>query len=107
MSFQLTRQCLVSHFVGAVHHEPRMTHLKARAAQFVSRPATGATRRPAFIACAGSDLQDITCKAAIAWEAEKPLEVVDITVAPPQVWKPCIHVLSMFPQQLWSGLCMF
>ena len=29
--------------------------------------------------------QDIVCRAAIAWEAEKPLEVVDITVAPPQV----------------------
>ena len=29
-------------------------------------------------------VQTITCKAAIAWEAEKPLDVVDIEVAPPQ-----------------------
>jgi S-(hydroxymethyl)glutathione dehydrogenase / alcohol dehydrogenase len=33
-------------------------------------------------------LQTITCKAAIAWEAEKPLDVVDIEVAPPQVGLP-------------------
>lgn len=65
-----------------------MTHFKARTAQFVSCPVKGAARRPTFIACVGSDPQDITCKAAIAWEAEKPLEVVDITVAPPQVRTP-------------------
>lgn len=29
-------------------------------------------------------LQPIECKAAIAWEAKKPLEVKTITVAPPQ-----------------------
>lgn len=28
----------------------------------------------------------ITCKAAIAWEAKKPLEVCEVTVDPPQVW---------------------
>lgn len=35
-------------------------------------------------------MQTITCKAAIAWEAEKPLEVVDIDVAPPQVTAPLL-----------------
>ena len=34
--------------------------------------------------CIPAAVQTITCKAAIAWEAEKPLDVVDIEVAPPQ-----------------------
>jgi len=28
--------------------------------------------------------QPIVCKAAVAWEAKKPLEIIDVTVAPPQ-----------------------
>jgi hypothetical protein len=36
-----------------------------------------------------SEPQTITCKAAVAWEANKPLEIVDVEVAPPQV----CHVL--------------
>ena len=28
--------------------------------------------------------QPITCKAAVAWEAKKPLSIEDIIVAPPQ-----------------------
>ena len=29
--------------------------------------------------------QPIECRAAVAWEAEKPLDVTTVTVAPPQV----------------------
>jgi hypothetical protein len=32
-----------------------------------------------------SEPQTITCKAAVAWEANKPLEILDVEVAPPQV----------------------
>mmetsp|Transcript_10237 Transcript_10237/g.30833 ORF Transcript_10237/g.30833 Transcript_10237/m.30833 type:complete len:390 (+) Transcript_10237:72-1241(+) len=38
--------------------------------------------------------KDIVCKAAIAWEAEKPLEVVDISVAPPQAGEVRIKVVA-------------
>lgn len=38
--------------------------------------------------------QTITCRAAIAWEAEKPLEVVDIEVAPPQAGEVRIKVVA-------------
>ncbi len=30
-------------------------------------------------------VQPIECRAAVAWEAEKPLDVTTVTVAPPQV----------------------
>ncbi len=30
-------------------------------------------------------VQPIECTAAVAWEAEKPLDVTTVTVAPPQV----------------------
>ena len=42
----------------------------------------------------------ITCKAAVAWEAKKPLDVTDIQVAPPKAGevrvkvKACPDVLS-------------
>ena len=41
----------------------------------------------------------ITCKAAVAWEAKKPLDVTDIQVAPPK-W------LSELPASSWAdGAC--
>ncbi|KAK6027803.1 GroES-like protein, partial [Ostertagia ostertagi] len=35
----------------------------------------------------------ITCKAAVAWEAKKPLSVEDIEVAPPQAHEVRIKIL--------------
>mmetsp|Transcript_107 Transcript_107/g.248 ORF Transcript_107/g.248 Transcript_107/m.248 type:complete len:397 (+) Transcript_107:86-1276(+) len=35
-------------------------------------------------ACAATAGKPITCKAAVAWEAKKPLEVIDVVVAPPK-----------------------
>ena len=46
-------------------------------------------------------LQDIVCRAAIAWEAEKPLDVVDITVAPPQVR----HAVGVLPTRDCQSDC--
>merc|ERR1719461_2618534 len=40
----------------------------------------------------------ITCKAAVAWEPNKPLEVVDLQVAPPQAGEVRIKILH-------SALC--
>jgi len=36
----------------------------------------------------------ITCKAAVAWEAKKPLDITDIQVAPPQAGEVRIKVIS-------------
>lgn len=38
--------------------------------------------------------QVITCKAAVAWEAKKPLDVTDIQVAPPKAGEVRVKVLS-------------
>ena len=37
----------------------------------------------------------ITCKAAVAWEAKKPLDVTDIQVAPPKAGEVRVKVKSM------------
>lgn len=42
--------------------------------------------------------ETITCKAAIAWEAGKPLSVEDVRVAPPRAGEVRVHVL-------FNGLC--
>jgi Zn-dependent alcohol dehydrogenase len=36
--------------------------------------------------------QPITCKAAVAWEAKKPLSIEDIIVAPPQAGEVRVKV---------------
>merc|ERR1711910_80006 len=38
--------------------------------------------------------QTITCKAAVAWEAKKPLDVTDIQVAPPKAGEVRVKVIS-------------
>jgi Zn-dependent alcohol dehydrogenase len=38
--------------------------------------------------------QVITCKAAVAFEAKKPLEVTDVQVAPPKAGEVRVKVLS-------------
>lgn len=38
--------------------------------------------------------QVITCKAAVAWEAKKPLDVTEVQVAPPQAGEVRLKVLS-------------
>jgi len=38
--------------------------------------------------------QTITCKAAVAWEAKKPLDVTDIQVAPPRAGEVRVKVIS-------------
>ena len=38
--------------------------------------------------------QTITCKAAVAWEAKKPLDVTDIQVAPPQAGEVRVKIIS-------------
>lgn len=40
-------------------------------------------------------MQPIQCKAAIAWEAKKPLEVKTVTVDPPQKGEVRIKVFSI------------
>ena len=37
----------------------------------------------------------ITCKAAVAWEAKKPLDVTDIQVAPPKAGEVRVKVKRM------------
>ena len=37
----------------------------------------------------------ITCKAAVAWEAKKPLDVTDIQVAPPKAGEVRVNVKGM------------
>ena len=37
----------------------------------------------------------ITCKAAVAWEAKKPLDVTDIQVAPPKAGEVRVKVKGM------------
>ncbi|KAK3089149.1 hypothetical protein FSP39_001283, partial [Pinctada imbricata] len=43
-------------------------------------------------------LQAITCKAAVAWEAKKPLVIEEVQVAPPKAGEVRIKVLS-------TGVC--
>lgn len=38
--------------------------------------------------------KDITCKAAIAWEAKKPLDVTTVVVAPPQAGEVRIKIVA-------------
>merc|ERR1712168_733595 len=38
--------------------------------------------------------QTITCKAAVAWEAKKPLDITDIQVAPPKAGEVRVKVIS-------------
>jgi hypothetical protein len=96
--------------VGRPRHELKQ-HMTQLRPCVVRRSNVRRARRPALTACAGADLQDITCKAAIAWEAEKPLEVVDITVSPPQVRahvqqnSACISSFSRYSTDAYP--CMF
>ena len=36
--------------------------------------------------------QTITCKAAVAWEAKKPLDITDIQIAPPKAGEVRVKV---------------
>ena len=38
--------------------------------------------------------QTITCKAAVAWEAKKPLDITDIQIAPPKAGEVRVKVRS-------------
>ena len=38
--------------------------------------------------------QPITCKAAVAWEAKKPLDVTDVVVAPPKAGEVRVKVIA-------------
>merc|ERR1712242_328172 len=38
--------------------------------------------------------QTITCKAAVAWEAKKPLDVTDVQIAPPKAGEVRVKVIS-------------
>merc|ERR1711892_159860 len=38
--------------------------------------------------------QTITCKAAVAWEAKKPLDITDIQVAPPKAGEVRVKIIS-------------
>ena len=38
--------------------------------------------------------KDIKCKAAVAWEAKKPLEVVDVLVSPPKKGEVRVKVIA-------------
>ena len=38
--------------------------------------------------------QTITCKAAVAWEAKKPLDVTDIQIAPPKAGEVRVKVTN-------------
>jgi S-(hydroxymethyl)glutathione dehydrogenase/alcohol dehydrogenase len=39
------------------------------------------------------DIQVITCKAAIAWEADKPLSIEDVEVSPPKAHEVRVKIL--------------
>ena len=41
---------------------------------------------------AATNGKTITCKAAVAWEAKKPLDVTDIQVAPPKAGEVRVKV---------------
>merc|ERR1712223_729800 len=38
--------------------------------------------------------QSITCKAAVAWEAKKPLDITDVQVAPPKAGEVRVKVIA-------------
>ena len=40
--------------------------------------------------------QTITCKAAVAWEAKKPLDITDIQVAPPKAGEVRVKVIKIY-----------
>ena len=50
------------------------------------------TARPMCVAMADTAGKEITCKAAVAFEPNKPLQLVDVQVAPPQkgVFEDCV-----------------
>lgn len=63
----------------------------------LARPVTFRTSRPVVVrpfaqmATAGKPIE---CKAAIAWEAKKPLDVTTVTVAPPGPGEVRIKVVA-------------
>lgn len=46
----------------------------------------------------------IVCKAAVAWEAKKPLDVIDVEVAPPQKGEVRIKIVATALCHTVSGL---
>ena len=51
------------------------------------------TMSSAFIdSLAATNGKTITCKAAVAWEAKKPLDITDIQVAPPKAGEVRVKV---------------
>lgn len=42
----------------------------------------------------------ITCKAAVAWEAKKPLEVTEIQVATPKSGKSCLKEFQNYEKNV-------
>ncbi len=49
-------------------------------------------------ACNATSVQEITCRAAVAWEACQPLAIEEITVAPPQAGEVRVKVRSCCAQ---------
>jgi len=59
-----------------------------------SRYATRTMKTAMMDALKATQGQTITCKAAVAWEAKKPLDVTDIQVAPPKAGEVRVKVIS-------------
>merc|ERR1712179_457704 len=60
----------------------------------VSRHCTRKMSTAVMDALKATNGKTITCKAAVAWEAKKPLDVTDIQVAPPKAGEVRVKVIS-------------
>ena len=49
----------------------------------------------------------ITCKAAVAWEAKKPLDITDIQVAPPKAGEVRVKVSGNIVLSCHVKSCLF
>jgi len=71
------------------------------------RPRSGGMRPDVFpeVSCNSHHVQVIKCRAAVAWEAGKPLSIEEVEVAPPRgnEVRIKVHSLDAPTQQAWIG----
>ena len=61
----------------------------------ITRNSVRAMSSAVLEALAATNGKTITCKAAVAWEAKKPLDITDIQVAPPKAGEVRVKVSVM------------
>lgn len=70
---------------------PQVSGNRAKAGAQIARANANARHATPIHAVAGKPIE---CKAAIAWEANKPLDVRTVTVAPPQAGEVRIKIVA-------------